>query len=175
MTSPSNDDDHFIEMPIVAGRWSHRAQVSSNRLTKFKKPASHGFVRDIEASLCKQILHVSIAQREAGIEPNGMANDVRWEAVALKADFVHLDRLPQMPVRVRHVNVTMPLGLLRTMERIGRVLGPIVAATLVGVFGYEQAIMYMGIIISGSAILFLAVFVMTARGSPIDSAEEKAG
>jgi hypothetical protein len=37
-----------------------------------------------------------------------MANDVRWEAVALKADFVHLDRLPQMPVRVRHVNVTMP-------------------------------------------------------------------
>ena len=87
MTSPSNDDDHFIEMPIVAGRWSHRAQVSSNRLTKFKKPASHGFVRDIEASLCKKILHVSIAQSEAGIEPNGMANDVRWESVALKADF----------------------------------------------------------------------------------------
>ena len=112
MTSPSNDDDHFIEMPIVAGRWSHRAQVSSNRLTKFKKPASHGFVRDIEASLCKQILHVSIAQSEAGIEPNGMANDVRWEAVALKADFVHLDRLPQMPVRVRHVIVTMPTDLI---------------------------------------------------------------
>ena len=151
MTSPSNDDDHFIEMPIVAGRWSHRAQVSSNRLTKFKKPASHGFVRDIEALLCKQILHVSIAQSEAGIEPNGMANDVRCEAVALKADFVHLDRLPQMRVRVRHVIVTMP------------------------VFGYAQAIMYMGIIISGSAILFLAVFVMTARGSANDSAEEKAG
>jgi hypothetical protein len=54
------------------------------------------------------ILHVSIAQREAGIEPNGMANDVRWEAVALKADFVHLDRLQKMPVRVRNVNVTMP-------------------------------------------------------------------
>ena len=80
-----------------------------------------------------------------------MANDVRWESVALKADFVHLDRLPQMPVRVRHVIVTMP------------------------VFGYEQAIMYMGIIISGSGILFLAVFVMTARGSANDSAEEKAG
>jgi hypothetical protein len=37
-----------------------------------------------------------------------MANDVRWKSVALKADFVHLDRLPQMPVRVRNVNVTMP-------------------------------------------------------------------
>ena len=60
---------------------------------------------------------------------------------------------------------TTVLGLLRTMERIGSVLGPIIAATLVGVFGYEQAIMFMGIIISGSAILFLAVFAMTARGS----------
>jgi hypothetical protein len=36
---------------------------------------------------------------------------VTMPAVALKADFVHLDRLPQMPVRVRHVNVTMPRQL----------------------------------------------------------------
>jgi hypothetical protein len=77
-------------------------------LTGGAREKSHGLVRNIEASLCKQILNVSIAQSEAGIEPNGMANDVRCEAVALKADFVHLDRLPQMPVRVRHVNVTMP-------------------------------------------------------------------
>ena len=41
-------------------------------------------------------------------EPNGMTNDIRWELVALKADFVHLDRLLQMPVRVLPVNVTMP-------------------------------------------------------------------
>jgi hypothetical protein len=61
-----------------------------------------------------------------------MANDVRWEAVALKADFVHLDRLPQMPVRVRHVNVTMPLrcltsvlgGRLSTEEREQQRISP---------------------------------------------------
>jgi hypothetical protein len=35
--------------------------------------------------------------------------------------------------------------------------------------------MYIGIFISGAAILFLAGFVMTARGSTNDSAEEKAG
>ena len=51
------------------------------------------------------------------------------------------------------------------MERIGSVLGPIIAATFVAIFGYEQAIMFMGIIISGSAILFLAVFAMTAGKS----------
>jgi hypothetical protein len=37
-----------------------------------------------------------------------MANDVWWKMVTLKADVVHLDRLPQMPVRVLPVNVTMP-------------------------------------------------------------------
>ncbi len=42
------------------------------------------------------------------LEPNGMANDVRWKSVTLKTDVVHLDRLPQMPVRVLPVNVTMP-------------------------------------------------------------------
>ena len=73
------------------------------------------------------------------------------------------------------VGRTTVLGLLRTMERIGSVLGPIIAATLVGIFGYEQAIMYMGLIISGSAILFLAVFVLTARGSADGPAEGKSG
>jgi len=73
------------------------------------------------------------------------------------------------------VGRTTVLGLLRTMERIGSVLGPIIAATLVGIFGYEQAIMYMGLIISGSAVLFLVVFVLTARGSADGPAEGKSG
>ena len=66
---------------------------------------------------------------------------------------------------MENVGRTTVLGLLRTMERIGSVLGPIIAATFVAIFGYEQAIMFMGIIISGSAILFLAVFAMTAGKS----------
>lgn len=73
---------------------------------------------------------------------------------------------------MENVGRTTVLGLLRTMERIGSVLGPIIAATLVGVFGYEQAIMYMGIIISGSAVVFLVVFALTAR---IGNVAEPAG
>ena len=76
---------------------------------------------------------------------------------------------------MENVGRTTVLGLLRTMERIGSVLGPIIAATLVGVFGYEKAIMYMGMIISGSAVLFLAVFAMSGRGSGAAPAEEKSG
>jgi len=73
---------------------------------------------------------------------------------------------------MENIGRTTVLGLLRTMDRIGSVLGPIIAATLVAVFGYEQAIMYMGIIISGSAIMFLAVFALTARSA---NAVEPAG
>ncbi len=43
----------------------------------------------------------SIAQSEPGIEPNGVANDFRWKAVALKADVTHPNRLLQIPVSVR--------------------------------------------------------------------------
>ena len=66
---------------------------------------------------------------------------------------------------MERVGRTAVLGLLRTMERIGSVLGPIIAATFVGFYGYEDAIAGTGLVISGSAILFLIIFVLTARTS----------
>jgi hypothetical protein len=108
MTPPSNDDDHLIEMPIVAGSWSHTTQVSSDRRTKFNEPAPHALVGNIQAPFRKQILHISITQSEAGIEPNSVANDIRWKSMACEGDVSHRDRLPQMPVSVLPVNVTMP-------------------------------------------------------------------
>ena len=78
---------------MVAGRWSHMAQVSSNRRTKFKEPAPYALVGNIQTPLRQKILHISIAQCEPGIEPYDMANDFRWKAMAFKADIVHLGRL----------------------------------------------------------------------------------
>jgi hypothetical protein len=78
-------------------RWSHVAQVSSNRPAKFKEPAPHCFIGDIQTTLCKQILYISKAQSEPGVEPNGVANDVRWKAMAFKADFLHPARLNRIP------------------------------------------------------------------------------
>ncbi len=93
MMPASNNNDHFIEVPIVAGRWSHMAQVSSNRRAKFEEPAPYALVGNIEAPLGKQILHISKAQSEPGVEPNGVANDVRWKAVACERNGSHLDML----------------------------------------------------------------------------------
>jgi hypothetical protein len=96
-----NDNDHFIEMPVVSGGRSHPTQVLRDWCAEFEKPAPYGFVGDVEAPLRKEIPHISVVQSEAGIEPNGMANDSWWKSVALDAVVVHLDRVPQMPVRVR--------------------------------------------------------------------------
>ena len=38
-----------VRKPIVTGRWSHVAQISSNWRTKFQKPTAHGFVGDIQS------------------------------------------------------------------------------------------------------------------------------
>ena len=64
---------------------------------------------------------------------------------------------------MERVGRTTVLGLLRTMERIGSVLGPVIAASFVTIYGYEKAIAGTGAIISGSAILFLIIFMITAK------------
>lgn len=64
---------------------------------------------------------------------------------------------------MERIGRTTVLGLLRTMERIGSVLGPIIAATFVTLYGYEKAIAGTGAVVSASAILFLIIFLITAK------------
>ena len=109
VTPPSNDDDHFIEMPEIARCRPHAAQILCDRRAEFEKPAPHALVGNIKAPLRKQILYISIAQSEPGIEPNRVANNIRWKSMASKRDVIHLDRLSQMPLHVLPVNVTMPI------------------------------------------------------------------
>ena len=82
MTTPSNNNHHLIEMPIVTGRWSRVAQISSNWRTKLQKPTAHGFVGDVQSSFRQLILYVSKAQSEARVEPICVANDVRRKSMA---------------------------------------------------------------------------------------------
>ena len=77
MSPASDNNDHLIEMPMVAGLGTHMAQVSRNRCAKFGEPASYALVGNVQAPLRKKILHISVAQSEPSVEPNGVANDVR--------------------------------------------------------------------------------------------------
>ena len=53
------------------------AQVESNRLAEFQKLAPRGFAGIIQAPRCKQSLHISLAQSEPGVKPNGVVNNIR--------------------------------------------------------------------------------------------------
>jgi len=70
-------------------------EVPNNGLTKLKKPASDSFIGNVETALREEIFYVSIAQSEPGVEPYRVADDLRWEAVALKGYVVHPPTLLQ--------------------------------------------------------------------------------
>jgi hypothetical protein len=95
--------DHFIEMPPVVRFVSRKPQVSRDRRTKLQDPAADGLVADAQASRGQQILDVSVAQGESQIEPNRVANDFGWEAVAGVRNGAHRHSYP-----IHNVTVTMP-------------------------------------------------------------------
>jgi hypothetical protein len=54
-------------------------------LPKLQTPLADGLVGHVDAALEQEFLHVTIAQREAIIEPDSMADDLAGEAVVLVA------------------------------------------------------------------------------------------
>src|SRR5882757_1091066 len=63
-------------------RRSRRAIVGPNFNT-----AADGFIGDVRPTLGQEILDVSVAEREAQVEPDGMLDDNRRKAVAAILDF----------------------------------------------------------------------------------------
>ena len=61
--------------------------------------------------LGKQVLNVPIAQRETAIQPDGMLDDDRRNAVTTVRYLAHSETLKHRPCRSHGVNVTMPSGV----------------------------------------------------------------
>ena len=70
------DADHPLNGVLIPRRFTrdHRSELQN--------PAPNGFVGDIEPTLGKEILDVSVAEREAQVEPDSMLDDNRRKAVA---------------------------------------------------------------------------------------------
>ena len=58
-----------------------------------------------------------------------------------------------------HQGRTAILGLLRTLERVGSVIGPLLAGALVASVGFSNAILVIGCLVSGSALVLLGYFL----------------
>ncbi len=74
-------DEHLVQVPLVARTRASPTQRVRVGLAEFLAPLAHRFVGDDHPALGEQLLHVAIAEREAEIQPNRMADDRGREAV----------------------------------------------------------------------------------------------
>jgi hypothetical protein len=85
----SDDDHHFIEVPVIAGPGAAPTQIGSDGGSKLQEPASDSLVGKIQASFRKQILYIAETQRESRVEPHGMTNNFGRKAVTLERELAH--------------------------------------------------------------------------------------
>jgi hypothetical protein len=60
-------------------------------MSKFEYPAPDCLIRDIESSLGQELFDIAVAEREPGIEPHGVTDDLRRELVTVR------NGLPPLP------------------------------------------------------------------------------
>ena len=76
-------DDDLIEMPDVAAAGPLALEPANEILAEFESPTPHGLVGDQDPALEEHFLDQAQAQRESEIEPNGIGDNLAWEAVSL--------------------------------------------------------------------------------------------
>ena len=71
----SDPNNHLVQMPSIARARAATPQPPRDQRAELQHPAPDGFVGDIEPTLGQQILDVSVAEREAQVEPDRMLDD----------------------------------------------------------------------------------------------------
>jgi hypothetical protein len=74
---------HFVEMPASRRLGTGTAKVVSDQRTELQRPAPDRLIADLDTALRQQLLDVAKAQREPEVQPDGMPDHLRREAVAL--------------------------------------------------------------------------------------------
>src|SRR6185369_5805951 len=77
-----NFDLDLIQVPLVAGTGQPAADLVRERLAELERPLAHGLVADGDAAGGQQLLDHPQAEREAEVEPDRVADDLRREPVA---------------------------------------------------------------------------------------------
>src|SRR5919202_2026693 len=93
-------EKHLIQVPLVPWLGAAMLQLIGVVLPKFQTPLADGLMRDVDAALAQEFLHVAVAQREAIIQPDAMADDLPGEAVMFVACGVSEWRHVWLPIGV---------------------------------------------------------------------------
>src|SRR4051812_21257702 len=79
---PSDLHCNLIEVPFIAGSRQPAADLVGECLAKFQAPLPYGLMADDDAAGGEDLIDMAQAERKAEIQPDGVADDLGWEAVA---------------------------------------------------------------------------------------------
>jgi len=79
---PVDADEYLVKVPLVARSRAAPALAVRVHLAELPAPLAHCLIRDDDAARGEQFLHIAIAEREAEVQPDRVADDLRREALA---------------------------------------------------------------------------------------------
>jgi hypothetical protein len=79
-------DYKLFMMPFVSGSWSTLADPVGKALAKLQRPLPDGFVANQDTSGSEHLLDHAQAQQQPKVQPEGMADHLRWETVGSSED-----------------------------------------------------------------------------------------
>ena len=82
MAFTSDGDEHFVHVPDVTESTLPSPQSVGVLGSKLAAPGSNGFVGYGDATLSEKVLDIAKAESEPMVQPDGVADDFGWEAVA---------------------------------------------------------------------------------------------
>src|SRR5207249_3416946 len=95
-----NRQEDFIEVPLIPWLGASTLQLIRIVLPKLQTPLADGLMGHVDATLEQEFLHVAVAQREAIVEPDAMADDLAGEAVVFVARGISGWRHVWLPIGV---------------------------------------------------------------------------
>jgi hypothetical protein len=79
----ANGEKYFIQMPLVTRLRATTSKLIGIWLPKLPAPLPDGFIRHDNTPGEQQLFDIAIAEAEAEVQPDAMADDLNWEAVVL--------------------------------------------------------------------------------------------
>jgi hypothetical protein len=81
MLYPGNFEHDLVQMPFVTNPPKAATDLVAKLLAELARPLSDGFVADDDAAGRQQLLRHAQPEREAEIQPHGMADDLGREPI----------------------------------------------------------------------------------------------
>ena len=72
-------DEHLVHMPLVAWAGLPAAELVRKLWAGLPAPCTDGFIGHDDATDKQEFFHVTMTQRKAEVQPDGVADDLPWE------------------------------------------------------------------------------------------------